>query len=64
MEQGELRQQELVEVLRDIADVLAKIERNQRLHTKVVLGTRVLTLPYSQAKDLTKEQIAELGSKS
>jgi hypothetical protein len=55
--------EQVVDVLKDIKVLLEKIERNQRFHTKVVLGTRVLTLPYSQAKDLTPEQLAELGVK-
>jgi DNA polymerase III psi subunit len=47
-----------------ILDVLQKIERNQRLLVKVVLSGRALSLPYSQAKELTPEQLADLGSKS
>ena len=54
---------ELIEVLSDISETLTKVERNQRLHTKVVLGSRVLSVPFSQAKDLTREDISAFGGK-
>ena len=49
----------LIDVLQDIKWELSKIERNQRYHTKVVQGARVLTVPFAQVKDLkTGEEVA------
>ncbi len=55
---------EVYDVLTAINETLGKIERNQRLYTKVVLGNRTLSLPYSQVKDMTTEESDELGGKS
>jgi hypothetical protein len=55
---------EVYDVLTAINETLGKIERNQRLYTKVVLGNRTLSVPYSQVKDMTPEESDEFGGKS
>lgn len=54
---------ELINAIEHLNETLTKIERNQRYYTKVVLGTRVLQMPFSEASKLTQDQIKELGSK-